>query len=223
MPRAFVLATLVACSAPTRPPTAAQPPPAPSSYCPAFAGMNVARPWMWELFPACPTPPFGLTLPVCDGPCPAPCKTTVEAGGMRPGWGGDQTFAYDDRGRFLSSTRDGKPALACTWSGDHLSSCTDTRDDDPVITSATRDAAGRLTALTSGSTTVEIVRDPAGVITSIGGTTFTYDANRLARFTIAPDRSLAFSYDAQGRLSTLRSGGTKEDDITYTTFAYDCR
>lgn len=214
---------------------------------------------MSELFPACPPPGFGLLLPICDGPCPLPCAATVESGGMRPGWGGDQTFTYDDRGRLLSSTRDGKPALSCTWTGDRLASCTSTFLDETRTATATRDASGRLTALTSGDLTLPITRDATGTITAIGdtalhhdaagrlvqvgGITITYDASglpateqdahgtrtyhhdaagRLVRLALTPQLSVGLTYDDQGRLVTLRTGGPIEDSISYTRFAYEC-
>jgi YD repeat-containing protein len=207
MPRSSIVlalaAALTACGAPSRPPpadissvpTGELPAPSPSRYCPGLAAMDPFRPWMSELFPACPPPGFGLLLPICDGPCPSPCAATVEAGGMRPGWGGDQTFTSDARGRLLTATRDGKPSLSCTWTGDALTTCTTTFLDESRTASAVRDAAGRLTALTSGDLTLPITRDAAGRISAIGDTRLVHDAHGL----LTEVGNLTITYDTAGR------------------------
>jgi YD repeat-containing protein len=248
-----MLAALAACGAP---PTATSPTPpaaAPSTapvagYCPQLDTQAAMWPWMWELFPACSPPPLRSPLARCVGPCPLPCRTDVASTATGPDQPprGPTRFTYDERGRFVSSTRDGFPSLSCTWRDDRLDACRDpeaeTLDDtDALVIRAVRDPAGRLTAVVAGDTTFTIARDAAGTVTAIDDTTFEYDAaGRLVTIanswstessTIAYDLHgrpttvtdetgalVAYQYDAQGRFTALQV-----DTHHGVTVAYDDR
>lgn len=77
------------------------------------------------------------------------------------------------------------------------------------------DAAGRMTRASSGTSTVAFGYDDRGLLESatdaLGTTTFGYDAaQRLTRQTPPTGTASAFTYDAAGRIATVR-GGTNLD------------
>ena len=99
--------------------------PAVQSVCPPTplpAGLEVT-PWTHELFAGCPTAQFPYDVAVCNGECPRPCRAIVHNGSTTQ----TATFAYDARGRWLSTTSDDGPSLmyrgACTYDGDALATC----------------------------------------------------------------------------------------------------
>jgi len=197
--RAVGLTALVACSAP-----AAQTPIAghaetvdpiarvQANDCPA----NTLGPWSVELFPACPPLQYGRDMPLCLGSrCGQPC------GAVFGGSHGDytSTFAYDDRGRFLAQTYNGKVELNCTYAGERLASCTLGGDTMRVE----RDALGRVISIGDGTDREKrITYDGNGRMIALGDRVFVYDV----RGWLVKDGEDEVEHDAAGHVFRIGTG-----------------
>src|SRR5262252_9565954 len=93
--RAWVLIAVAACR--SEQPAAKVLPHSPYEHvCPL--GAMYTKPWVHEVFPGCPPPQIDELGVICDGPCPTPCRSTIQVHDLPPH---TYELAYD-AGRLIS-------------------------------------------------------------------------------------------------------------------------
>ncbi len=183
----------------------------PSTYCP-FSPLG---PWASEIFPGCPPYPYGWTEPWCGGnACARPCGRN--GGGFSGNMGQTEdpsyeaTFAYDDRGRWISQTDPkGEVVIRCTYRGDVLDACVQPKS--PIFVE--RDVHGRISAITRSGDRYPVARNAEGRVIAIGRYEYGYDERgRLNR-----NNGYTLEYDARDRVvRAVQRGDGEPRTIEYT-------
>jgi hypothetical protein len=206
----------------------------PVAICPQ---LDLLRPW-WkhEAFPGCPAMPFvffGSLNDHAGGICAAgtdcgrPCSVSYDAFSGSISW--SLQLRYDPRGRWTGiPDPDGHSlygAVACSYDGERLASCTQTDSDGKPQANlvARRDPTGRLIA----------IEDPGGAIGDPWTLTLTYNAHgdvsveqltsNRARTRVIYDHDAASHRLVGERRDDLmpRPRGSKPAPVAHVKYAYD--
>jgi hypothetical protein len=197
---------------PTAKPASPAPHAAAIAICPQ---LDMLSPW-WqhEAFPGCPAPPFvfsGSLNEVAGGICAAgtdcgrPCSVSYEAFSGSIAW--SVSVRYDARGRWLGLPDGGSMygAIACSYDGERLASCTQHNSDGKLASNlvARRDDTGRLIAL----------EDTVVAPGEVWKLTLTYnahgDVSAEQLTTTSTNRRVVFDYDA----ASHRLLGERRDEL----------
>jgi RHS repeat-associated protein len=115
--------------------------------------------------------------------------------------GSNATYTYDGDGRILTETLPGGVTRSYGYAAGLLASYAETRSGVTASTAIARDAAGRVTSLTTGGATTGYAYDAAGQLTGV-------DAPGTAG-------DVTYAYDTVGDITSVTSGGV------VTTRSYD--